>query len=152
MPITLRKIERNDIPQFLGLMNYLGDTTKLSKEDGEHMLATQLETYTDRKQIWVALDWCSIVGTATLLLESKFIHNGGVVAHIEDVVVHPDWREKGIGKKLVEKMIEIAKQYWIQPYKIILDCKMDNIPFYEKCGFRPYEISMRMDLKESEGA
>src|SRR5262249_12258477 len=38
-----------------------------------------------------------IVGTASLLIELKFIHKGGKVAHIEDVAVHKDHQRKGIG-------------------------------------------------------
>jgi glucosamine-phosphate N-acetyltransferase len=32
-------------------------------------------------------------------------------------------------------------------YKVILDCSQNNIPFYEKAGFREYEVSMRYDIE-----
>jgi glucosamine-phosphate N-acetyltransferase len=31
-------------------------------------------------------------------------------------------------------------------YKVILDCSQENIPFYEKSGFRKHEVSMRYDI------
>ena len=34
-----------------------------------------------------------IVGSGTLLLEKKFIHSGGSVGHLEDVVTHPLYRK-----------------------------------------------------------
>lgn len=40
----------------------------------------------------------------------------------------------GIGQKIVEKLTELAKKK--NCYKIILDCKETNIPFYEKIGFQ----------------
>jgi hypothetical protein len=30
----------------------------------------------------------------------------------------------------------------------ILDCSKENLPFYERCGFRPHEIEMRIDRPE----
>lgn len=74
-----------------------------------------------------------LIGTATIFIETKLIHNFGKVAHIEDVIVHSDFRGKGLGKLLLDKCIEIAKQNGC--YKIILDCSDDNCRFYENCGF-----------------
>ena len=39
-----------------------------------------------------------IIGSITALYERKMIHNGGIVCHIEDFVVHEDYRNQGIGK------------------------------------------------------
>ena len=44
-----------------------------------------------------------IVGSTTLLIEQKFIHDGGLVGHIEDVVVDKKFQ----GKKELEKNNEI---------------------------------------------
>lgn len=74
-----------------------------------------------------------LIGTATIFIETKLIHNFGKVAHIEDVIVHNEFRGKGLGKLLLDKCIEIAKQNGC--YKIILDCSDDNCRFYENCGF-----------------
>ena len=43
-----------------------------------------------------------IVGSTTLLIESKFIHQGGLVGHIEDVSVDKDFQGKKIGEKNYE--------------------------------------------------
>ncbi len=74
-----------------------------------------------------------IVGSSTIFIETKIIHNFGKVAHIEDVIVHNEYRGHGLGKLLLDKCIEIAKQEGC--YKIILDCSDNNCKFYEKCGF-----------------
>ena len=66
----------------------------------------------------------------------------GRVAHVEDVIVHNDCRGNGLGKMLVNKCIEHAKQQHC--YKIILNCSNENIPFYEKCGFNKKENEMAM--------
>lgn len=71
------------------------------------------------------------VGSITILIEQKLIHNFGKVAHIEDVVVDESLRGYGMGKKL----LEIAKYECVDCYKIILDCSDENTTFYEKCGY-----------------
>lgn len=85
-----------------------------------------------------------IIGSITLLVEQKFIHNGGKVGHIEDVVTRKEYSGKGVGSSLVQKCIEAAKGE--KCYKVILDCSLDNIAFYEKAGFRKHEVSMRYDI------
>ena len=74
-----------------------------------------------------------LIGTGTIFIEPKIIHNFGFVGHIEDVVVHPDYQGYGVGSKIIEKL----KQYGDENgcYKCILDCTDDKIPFYQKCGF-----------------
>ena len=74
-----------------------------------------------------------IIGTITLLIEPKLIHNMGLVGHIEDVVVDINFRGLGLSKLLVNKAIEVSKNYGC--YKVILDCNNANKPVYEKCGF-----------------
>lgn len=87
---------------------------------------------------------CRIIGTASIFLERKFIHSGGLVGHIEDVSVAVEHQGKGIGKDLVNVLVERAKK--LEAYKVLLDCNEDNVPFYEKLGFKKHEHSMRIDL------
>ena len=81
-----------------------------------------------------------IVGTTTILIEPKIIHNLSKVAHVEDVVVDNAYRSMGIGKKLMQKAKEIAQNH--SCYKIILDCSDSNIPFYLKCLYATKERQM----------
>jgi glucosamine-phosphate N-acetyltransferase len=85
-----------------------------------------------------------IVGTASLLVERKFIHKGGRVGHIEDVAVNPAHQRKGVGKALVGHLEERAREKGC--YKTILDC-FDNLePFYASCGYVKYGAQMRKNL------
>ena len=85
-----------------------------------------------------------IVGTASLFIEPKFIHNGGKVAHVDDVAVTDCYQVGGIGKALMERIIDIAKLAGC--YKIILDCSPSVVPFYKKLGFYTWQHAMRQDL------
>jgi len=84
-----------------------------------------------------------IVGATTLLIEQKFIHDGGIVGHIEDVVVSKDFQGQEIGKKIMKFLLEVAKSRGC--YKTILDCTDDVKPFYEKLGFTQIANELRFD-------
>ena len=77
-------------------------------------------------------DTNKIVGTITVIIEQKIIHNMGKVCHIEDVVVEQKYRRYGLGKKLLETAIQYALDE--KCYKTILDCSENNTGFYTKNG------------------
>ena len=68
-----------------------------------------------------------IIATGTILYETKIIHGGKKVGHIEDVVVDQAYRGKGIASQIIKRLIEDSKQN--DCYKVILDCNNDNIKF-----------------------
>ena len=84
-----------------------------------------------------------IVGSSTMFIEQKFIHEGGLVGHIEDVVVRKGFERKQIGQKIIESLLLVAKNRGC--YKTILDCKDDVKEFYEKIGFKHESNGMRFN-------
>lgn len=84
-----------------------------------------------------------VVGSTTLLIEQKFIHHGGLVGHIEDVVVDKNFQGLKIGEKVMKYLLEIAKNQGC--YKTILDCTDEVKPFYEKLGFKQVANELRFD-------
>ena len=75
----------------------------------------------------------TIIGTGSLLIEHKFIHKLGSVGHIEDIVIDKNYRNNGLGKKIIDTLINIAKNNGC--YKVILDCDIKNTTYYEHIGF-----------------
>jgi len=140
--IIIREIEEDDLEKgFLETLDFLRNASGIDKNKAREILK-------DIKQnpnhiIYVAIDNKKIVGSTTLLIEQKFIHDGGLVGHIEDVVVRKDYEGKGIGIKLVMSMLERAKEK--NCYKTILDCKDDVKEFYERIGFKHESNGMRYD-------
>ncbi len=98
----------------------------------------------DRIDTYIALSNNLIVGTASLHIENKFIHNGGLVGYIEDVAVIESHRNKGVGKALVDYLVEESVKK--KCYKVILSCKESLVDYYTKLGFRSHEITMRLDI------
>tara|TARA_Y100001970_G_C14019776_1_gene742878 strand:+ start:504 stop:947 length:444 start_codon:yes stop_codon:yes gene_type:complete len=83
-----------------------------------------------------------ILGIISALYERKMIHNGGLVCHIEDLVVDEKHRDKSIGKQLLLKIKEDAKKEGV--YKIILNCTEELVSYYEKCGFERKNVQMSL--------
>lgn len=84
------------------------------------------------------------IGIITLIIEQKLIHSSKCVGHIEDLVVDNNYKNKGIASQLINHCLEIAKNK--NCYKVILDCKEELIPFYNKNNFKQQGICMRFDL------
>lgn len=85
-----------------------------------------------------------ILAAGTLLIEQKFIHDGAIACHIEDVVVAEKARGLGLGKLIVEHLVNRAKE--VGAYKVILNTSEETSGFYSKLGFKKHEIQMRFDL------
>ena len=78
-----------------------------------------------------------IVGVASIHIIKKLTRILGI---IEDVAVNEKYRGKGVGKKLVERLILIGKQKNCD--KIVLSSSDENSKFYEKIGFKKKELQM----------
>jgi len=85
----------------------------------------------------VSGDSNTITGVASLHIIKKLTRTLGL---IEDVAVNENYRGKGIGKKLVEKLIGIASEKSCD--KTVLNSSEKNSEFYEKIGFEKNEIQM----------
>ncbi len=140
--IIIREIEEDDLEKgFLETLDFLRNASDLDKNKANEILKKIKQN--PNHIIYVAIDNKKIVGSTTLLIEQKFIHDGGLVGHIEDVVVRKDYEGKGIGIKLVTSLLERAKEK--NCYKTILDCKDDVKQFYERIGFKRESNGMRYD-------
>ena len=140
--IEIREIEEADLERgFLETLDFLRNASNLDKTKAKEILKKIKQN--SNHIIHVAIDDKKIVGSTTLLIEQKFIHNGGLVGHIEDVVVRKDYEGKGIGIKLVTSLLERAKEK--NCYKTILDCKDDVKQFYKRIGFKHKSNGMRYD-------
>ena len=138
--IKIREIIETDIENgFLETLDRLRKTSDLDKKIGKDILKKIISN--PDHIIHVAEENGKIIGSTTLFIEQKFIHNGGKVGHIEDVVVSKEYEGRGIGFKLVNSLLEKARV--MNCYKTILDCQDELIPFYERIGFKQESNQMR---------
>ena len=85
----------------------------------------------------VAIENDEILGTGTLHIIQKSNLQMGL---IEDVVVAPNQQGKGIGKKIINELVQQAKKKGC--YKTILNSSELNQLFYEKQGFSKEQVQM----------
>ena len=95
MDFTLRELTPDDLSHgFLETLAGLAPvdlTVEAAREIFRKRELTGIRTF-------VAVDGDRVVGTASLVVEQKFIHGGGRCGHIEEVVVHPDYKNQGIAR------------------------------------------------------
>jgi ribosomal protein S18 acetylase RimI-like enzyme len=85
-----------------------------------------------------------LAGTALLLIQLNLSHGGKPYGHVENVVTNICQRGNGIGLAMVNFLLSKARERGC--YKVILDCEVKNVPFYERCGFRTTgEVEMRLN-------
>jgi GNAT superfamily N-acetyltransferase len=68
----------------------------------------------------------------------RLLWDGGYVAFLSDLVVDPAYQGQGIGRKLVETVIQRIRDTMKPGYKVklTLNSSRGKEPFYEKFGFR----------------
>ena len=131
----IRFIEKNDFHYcYLDLLNQLStfNIDQINIIDFNEFI----DNLNNNHMIYVIEDINSqlIIGTGTLLIENKIIHNMGKLGHIEDIVIHSKYRGQKLGKYLINFLSNMAKE--LNCYKVILDCNDENIFFYEKFNFK----------------
>jgi glucosamine-phosphate N-acetyltransferase len=140
--LIIRELKEEDLWNgFLTTLDSLRQTSDINKDKAEKIF----ENISSNPNHIIAIAELDgkIVASTTLLIEPKFIHAGGLVGHIEDVVVDKNFQGQKIGAKIIKYLLKIAKNRGC--YKTILDCTDEVKPFYEKLGFNHTANELRFD-------
>src|SRR5262245_9535020 len=129
MPANIRTLQAEDFER--GFLETLACLSPVNLTSSEATVIWQRRKSSGVHTVVAEIDG-KVVGTASLILEKKYIHRGGLVGHLEDVVVHRDHGGRGIGKELVEHLIDLAGS--LRCYKVILNCTDKLVPYYSQCG------------------
>jgi len=138
----IRELRKDDLWNgFLTTLDSLRKASDIDRNKAEEVF-DKINSNSDHIIAVAELDG-KIIGATTLLIEPKFIHEGGLVGHIEDVVIDKNFQGQKIGEKIIKYLLEFAKNRGC--YKTILDCTDDVKPFYEKLGFKHIANELRFD-------
>ncbi|EAT85219.1 glucosamine 6-phosphate N-acetyltransferase [Parastagonospora nodorum] len=136
-----RPIQRDDFHKgFLDVLRVLttvGDVTEEQWNERYTWMSARNDTY---YLLCITDSANAIVGTGALIVERKFIHQLGLVGHIEDIAVAKDQQGKKLGLRIIQALDFVAEK--VGCYKTILDCSEANEGFYVKCGFKRAGLEM----------
>lgn len=128
--MEIRQLQSGDIKQVIDLWTSSFSRTFDNPVNNNYLNDPNSITF-------VMSDNKAILGVASLHIIEKLTRKLGL---IEDVAVSKNNRGLGIGKKLVEKLIQTGKEKKCD--KIVLSSSEKNSEFYEKMGFQKKELSM----------
>ncbi|MGB0293402.1 MAG: GNAT family N-acetyltransferase [Flavobacteriaceae bacterium] len=137
--VLIRRISKNDLPKVIDLLQEISVYNPPKKK-----YDSIWERYSNQQHVF---GYCffynqQLIGYGSINLEMKL--KKGLMAYLEDVVVHRAYRNKKIGGLIVDYLVEIAQKKGC--YKIKLDCNKNNLLFYEKLGFQENGFSMAKSL------
>jgi glucosamine-phosphate N-acetyltransferase len=128
--MKIRQLQSSDIKQVIDLWTSSFSRTFDNPVNNNYLNDPNSITF-------VMSDNKAILGVASLHIIEKLTRKLGL---IEDVAVSKNNRGLGIGKKLVEKLIQTGIEKKCD--KIVLSSSEKNSEFYEKMGFQKKELSM----------
>lgn len=135
--MLIRKLKKSEYKEYISLIEeFRSIGLCINKEKFEEVY----DNIFKNSIIYVMIVSDKIIGSATLIIEQKFIHKLAKYGHIEDVIIADEYRRKGYGTLLINHIVNICKSE--EFYKITLTCKKELIPFYEKNNFEVYQIHM----------
>lgn len=139
-----------DLPQLVELLGILfTQEHELSPDPARQRRALELILADpSRARIYVAREGGKVIAMAALHFTTSTAE-GGRVAGLEDCVVHPEHRRKGVGEKLLGYVLEQAKAEGALRVMLLTDG--DNVAaqaLYRKLGFAPSSmLAMRLLLR-----
>jgi GNAT superfamily N-acetyltransferase len=132
----LRHIEPHELQELLGLYRHLHAEDAPLPSDRELQRLWQEILANPLLHYLVAQIDGRIVATCTLAIIPNLTRGARPYGLIENVVTHPDYRRRGLGKRLLKYALEIA---WEQRcYKVMLMTGRKTsavLGFYESVGF-----------------
>lgn len=136
MSTRIRDARRSDAPLILTLVRELAEYEKLSAEVDATEEALAAVLFNPRPRVFCDIaEWDGqLAGFAMSFLNfSSFRGRHGI--YLEDLFVRPQFRRKGIGKALMQRLAaRCAKEGWARFEWAVLDWNKSSIDFYRSVG------------------
>lgn len=154
MDFIIRELEEADFTADSGFVETMANMNDISDLDLDQLKTIWRKAKQQDAYFFIAVSQeedskNQIVATVKLLVEPKFFHGGQAAGHIEDVVTRQGFEGQGLAKALLLEALKKAEA--LNCYKVILDCKQELEPFYNKVGFENHDICMRIDFPAKGG-
>ncbi len=145
---TIREASDKDIPIILGLLYDLGRSKpqKDSDIDTFRKLITKYLTDSDKQILVVVLDDVKIIGMASMVFLPR-LNRTTLEMYIPELVVLEKYHNQGIGKKLINSCMVLAKKK--KCHRIRLESgniRKESHQFYKHLGFEQSALSFTKNL------
>ena len=130
MDIKIRQASENDVPEIIFILKCAFDSPSNPPSNNKYLEDSNILTFVSEIE-------GNVIGTATLHIIKKINRKIGL---IEDVAVLQSYKGRGVGKLLLEHLVELAKKEGV--YKTILNSDKKNELFYHKIGFKTEQIQL----------
>ena len=137
--MEIRPIIKNDFNGYTTLID-----TSISCDEFNEFLDNTLNK---NHQIYVGITNGAVIGTGTLLIESKLTHGGCKMGHIENITISEKHRNKGMGQKMLQHLIKMSTSAGC--YRVDLNCNSELEHFYNTCGFEKKHVCMNVYIKDN---
>ena len=149
--IIIRDLGKEDLISLKVLLDDLNNAIKFKHEINEKDLNSvyvNIDKYPEIYSNYVAIENDKIVGFLSIVFYKTFLHKGGT-ALINELIVAETHRNKGIGKKLIQKAIQSAKSRGMDEIEVgteITNTKAQN--FYKKTGFNEEYVLLGREFEK----
>ncbi len=141
--VLVRPASNKDIPMLLGLLYDLG-RPKPQKDSDVELFRTLFTKYiqdSDKTVLVAELDDVKIVGMVSIMFLSR-LNQSTLEMYIPELVILEKYQNHGMGKKLVNSCIILAKEK--KCHRIRLESgnqRKDSHQFYKRLGFDQHALS-----------
>lgn len=130
--LALELIEFVENKEGFDLRTVLGNYQSLLKDTNSHILVAEVDG--------------TIVGFINFTTRKTLLHPG-LSALIDELVVHKNYRNRGIGKQLIYAVIETCKRLGCCEVEVTTEFRNSNArKFYKSCGFEERGVILEKDL------
>ena len=147
--IRIEQATTEHIPQMAELLAVLFSEEVEFRPDRQKQIrrAADDRLRAERGNIFVATEEDEVVGMVSLLFTVSTAQ-GAPACWLEDMVLRPEYRGKGIGTRLLDHAVAYAKSHGFTRITLLTDGVSEkSIHFYERHGFQRSEmVPMRMYL------
>jgi GNAT superfamily N-acetyltransferase len=148
--VIIRPARRSDLPAIVHL--YASDDVRGSEPAGGEVAqghAAAFEEMADDhdNRVYVAEQQGAVLGTYQLTFIRQLSYGGCLVAQVESVFVDSAHRSQGIGRRLLQHAIELARERGALRVQLTSNLKRARAHrFYERLGFRATHHGMKLYL------
>jgi len=133
--MDIREAKQSDYRELMDLYNLFVDEDRYSKHDNDSFIKV---LGNQNNFIFVAEDSGKLVGFITFSVRDV-VRYPKPIAELDELFVSPGYRQKGVGKMLMEQIEDKAKE--LDCYRMYIESHYDHKTahvFYEKLGYTNY--------------